>query len=253
MKLLIIFALLCVALSARAAAVPVESDAVVVEETKTAPEEAVEVEAPAAEEAVEVEAPAAEEAVEVEAPVAEEAVEVEAPVAEEKLRDAPEEDVPTEAVKEVAAAPEAARRFCPDGWFSYQSKCYMFVNTPRSWFGAEEHCNELGASLASASSSPEYRYLQQITRTANRATAWIGGFYLQVRERVARHRILDVDRPLRNVLHQLVQPEHRNQQLLHVPAICCGPGLEEPRMWHTIPIHLRAQLSLLVNKILLIA
>ncbi|KAM9398510.1 ladderlectin-like [Salvelinus alpinus] len=73
----------------------------------------------------------------------------------------------------------AARRFCPDGWFSYQSKCYMFVNTPRSWFGAEEHCNELGASLASASSSPEYRYLQQITRTANRATAWIGGFYLQ--------------------------------------------------------------------------
>ncbi|XP_029605358.1 ladderlectin-like isoform X2 [Salmo trutta] len=129
MKVLIIFALLCVALSARAAAVPVESDAVAVEEPKSAPEEAVEVEAPAA---------------------------------EEKLSDGP-----------------AARRFCPDGWFSYQSKCYMFVNTPRSWFGAEEHCNELDASLASASSSPEYRYLQQITRTANRATAWIGGFYLQ--------------------------------------------------------------------------
>ncbi|XP_071000872.1 ladderlectin-like [Oncorhynchus clarkii lewisi] len=90
-----------------------------------------------------------------------------------------EEDVQTEAVEEVAAAPKAARSFCPDGWLSYQSKCYMFVNTPRSWFNAEEHCNELGASLASASSSPEYRYLQQITRTANRATAWIGGFYLQ--------------------------------------------------------------------------
>ncbi|XP_029612421.1 uncharacterized protein LOC115196060 isoform X2 [Salmo trutta] len=24
------------------------------------------------------------------------------------------------------------RRFCPDGWFSYQSKCFMFVNTPLS-------------------------------------------------------------------------------------------------------------------------
>ncbi|XP_041727994.1 ladderlectin-like [Coregonus clupeaformis] len=151
MKVLIIFALLCLALSARAAAVPVESDAVAVEEPKSAPEEAVEVEAPAA---------------------------------EEKLSDAPGvlSEAENEAVEEVAAAAleaKAARRFCPDGWFSYQSKCYMFVNTPRSWFQAEEHCNELGASLASAGSSPEYRYLQQITRTANRATAWIGGFYLQ--------------------------------------------------------------------------
>ncbi|XP_029605359.1 uncharacterized protein LOC115191670 [Salmo trutta] len=100
MKVLIIFALLCVALSARAAAVPVESDAVAVEEPKSAPEEAVEVEAPAA---------------------------------EEKLSDGPEEDAQTEAVEEVAVAPKAARRFCPDGWFSYQSKCYMFVNNPRSW------------------------------------------------------------------------------------------------------------------------
>uniref|UniRef100_A0A673W3N3 Ladderlectin-like n=1 Tax=Salmo trutta TaxID=8032 RepID=A0A673W3N3_SALTR len=136
MKVLIIFALLCVALSARAAAVPVESDAVAVEEPKSAPEEAVEVEAPAA---------------------------------EEKLSDGPGvfSEAEIEAVEVVAAAPKD------------KSKCYMFVNTPRSWFGAEEHCNELDASLASASSSPEYRYLQQITRTANRATAWIGGFYLQ--------------------------------------------------------------------------
>uniref|UniRef100_A0A6Q2YZQ9 C-type lectin domain-containing protein n=1 Tax=Esox lucius TaxID=8010 RepID=A0A6Q2YZQ9_ESOLU len=71
------------------------------------------------------------------------------------------------------------RMFCPDGWFSYQSKCYIFVNTPLTWFDAEKHCNELGASLASTGSSSEYRYLQQITRTANKASAWIGGFYLQ--------------------------------------------------------------------------
>uniref|UniRef100_A0A4W5PVB4 C-type lectin domain-containing protein n=1 Tax=Hucho hucho TaxID=62062 RepID=A0A4W5PVB4_9TELE len=65
--------------------------------------------------------------------------------------------------EELIAAPKAARRFCSDGWFSYQSKCYMFVNTPRSWNIA------MNWNL----------YLQQITRTANRATAWIGGFYLQ--------------------------------------------------------------------------
>lgn len=72
------------------------------------------------------------------------------------------------------------------------SSTLLFMCRPTVWVCArvsplasrlffQEHCNELGASLASAGSSPEYRYLQQITRTANRATAWIGGFYLQVK------------------------------------------------------------------------
>ncbi|KAL1023837.1 hypothetical protein UPYG_G00046950 [Umbra pygmaea] len=101
-------------------------------------------------------------------------------------------DVPVEvsnSVQEVRVAVEdpepkklsntSARLSCPDGWFSFQSKCFLFVRTPMSWFDAENYCNEFGASLASSGSSPEYRYLQQMTRTAGKESAWIGGFYLQ--------------------------------------------------------------------------
>ncbi|XP_010886778.2 struthiocalcin-1-like isoform X2 [Esox lucius] len=105
---------------------------------------------------------------------------VETPAPENNLGDTTgfsEEEVQSQDVEELA--PRSVRMFCPDGWFSYQSKCYIFVNTPLTWFDAEKHCNELGASLASTGSSSEYRYLQQITRTANKASAWIGGFYLQ--------------------------------------------------------------------------
>ncbi|XP_028974320.2 ladderlectin isoform X2 [Esox lucius] len=116
--------------------------------------------------------PVGSEAVAADAPkgVPEEAVKFEVQALEGNLND-------SEA--EIEDAGPQVRMFCPDGWFNYESKCYIFVNTPLSWFEAEKHCNEFGASLASTGSSSEYRYLQQITRTANRASAWIGGFYLQ--------------------------------------------------------------------------
>ncbi|XP_028974319.2 ladderlectin isoform X1 [Esox lucius] len=141
MKVLLIVALLCVAHS-KAAAVPVGSEAVAADAPKGVPEEAVKFEV--------------------------QALEGNLNDSEAEIEDAGPQVVFT-----------TVRMFCPDGWFNYESKCYIFVNTPLSWFEAEKHCNEFGASLASTGSSSEYRYLQQITRTANRASAWIGGFYLQ--------------------------------------------------------------------------
>ncbi|XP_073332167.1 ladderlectin-like [Pagrus major] len=75
----------------------------------------------------------------------------------------PEESVPV---------PKNARlNFCPDGWFSHGSRCFMFVNTPMNWYSAEEHCNSQGAHLASVTSPREYSFLQQITQTAGQSIA----------------------------------------------------------------------------------
>ncbi|KAL3966450.1 regenerating islet-derived protein 4 [Sarotherodon galilaeus] len=69
--------------------------------------------------------------------------------------------------------------FCPDGWFSYGSRCFKFINSPKSWISAEEYCNSLGGNLASVANPREYSFLQQMTQTAGRTTAWLGGFWLQ--------------------------------------------------------------------------
>ncbi|XP_038589580.1 ladderlectin-like isoform X2 [Micropterus salmoides] len=79
------------------------------------------------------------------------------------------------------AAPESRFNFCPDGWFSHGSRCFMFINTPMSWYSAEEHCNSLGAHLASVTNPREHSFLQQITQTAGQSIAWLGGFNLQGR------------------------------------------------------------------------
>ncbi|TWW80123.1 hypothetical protein D4764_10G0011530 [Takifugu flavidus] len=68
-----------------------------------------------------------------------------------------------------------------DGWFTHNYRCYIFVNSPMNWYSAKDHCNSLGAHLASVSSPREYSFLQQMTKTASQSTAWLGGFYLQGR------------------------------------------------------------------------
>ncbi|KAG8014978.1 hypothetical protein GBF38_022204 [Nibea albiflora] len=53
---------------------------------------------------------------------------------------APAEDnqkAPVEAPKEEMAAAPARFNFCPDGWFSYGSRCFKFVNSAMSWYNAE--------------------------------------------------------------------------------------------------------------------
>lgn len=114
---------------------------------------------------------------------------VAAPEMEDKMMTKEEASVPEDSVpvprnalqSEEAAAPESRYNFCPQGWFSLGSRCFLLVNTPMTWYSAEEYCNSLGAHLASVTNSREYSFLQQITRTTGQTLAWIGGFSLQGR------------------------------------------------------------------------
>ncbi|KAL7404427.1 hypothetical protein ABVT39_014586 [Epinephelus coioides] len=69
--------------------------------------------------------------------------------------------------------------FCPDGWLQHGSRCFRVISTPMSWYRAEEHCNMLGAHLASATNPREYSFLQQIAGIGSSNAAWLGGFNLQ--------------------------------------------------------------------------
>ncbi|KAK2844300.1 hypothetical protein Q5P01_010959 [Channa striata] len=109
-----------------------------------------------------------------------------APELEEKMKNQ-EKPVPKDSVPvpinaqmlEQEAAPEVAFSFCPNGWFSHDSLCFLFVHTSMTWLKAEEHCNSLGGNLASVTSSRQYSFLQMIAQTAGQSVAWLGGFNLQ--------------------------------------------------------------------------
>ncbi|CDQ74434.1 unnamed protein product [Oncorhynchus mykiss] len=79
----------------------------------------------------------------------------------------------------------APRRFCPDRWFSYQSKCFHDIMNNIYCINEHPQCNHVCqiCKFKTLYVKSTVCYLQQITRTANRATAWIAGFNLQLRER----------------------------------------------------------------------
>ncbi|XP_059187552.1 ladderlectin-like [Centropristis striata] len=84
---------------------------------------------------------------------------------------APEDSVP---------APRNARfNLCPNGWYSHESRCFLYSQTAMTWHRAEEYCNSLGANLASVTNPREYIFLQQITQNARQSSVWLGGFQLQ--------------------------------------------------------------------------
>ncbi|XP_041705412.1 ladderlectin-like [Coregonus clupeaformis] len=91
----------------------------------------------------------------------------------------------------VAFAADRARP-CPKGWFQFNSRCFMFVETKRTWPDAERHCmflganlvsvqntvKYLGANLASVHSSEESQFLQAVVliKTGDFPLTWIGGY-----------------------------------------------------------------------------
>ncbi|XP_041821689.1 galactose-specific lectin nattectin-like [Chelmon rostratus] len=67
--------------------------------------------------------------------------------------------------------------YCPYGWSRFGKRCFIFINSPRSWVEAEAYCLFEGANLASIHSYEESHFIQSLTRgyTYDFPEAWIGG------------------------------------------------------------------------------
>ncbi|XP_021166230.2 ladderlectin [Fundulus heteroclitus] len=66
---------------------------------------------------------------------------------------------------------------CPHGWSSFGYRCFLFIDTPKTWPGAEFYCQFEGANLASVHSYEENHFIQTLTRgdTHSFPETWIGG------------------------------------------------------------------------------
>ncbi|XP_015282692.1 PREDICTED: snaclec bitiscetin subunit beta-like [Gekko japonicus] len=68
---------------------------------------------------------------------------------------------------------------CRDGWFSYMGQCYLFVQEPKTWEGAERACQRAvnGGHLTSIVSAEHNDFLVRLATHAGHRTAqfWTGG------------------------------------------------------------------------------
>ncbi|XP_046894040.1 ladderlectin-like [Hypomesus transpacificus] len=70
-----------------------------------------------------------------------------------------------------------SRSRCPSGWTGYGSRCFLFVDSERTWATAERYCIHFSANLASVHSSEEYHFLQEVVRreSGDFSYVWLGG------------------------------------------------------------------------------
>ncbi|XP_029912480.1 ladderlectin-like [Myripristis murdjan] len=69
-----------------------------------------------------------------------------------------------------------SRSSCPPGWSQHGSRCFIFINSPRSWAQAERYCLHLSANLVSIHSAEEHHFIQELVRrsTGGFPQTWIG-------------------------------------------------------------------------------
>ncbi|XP_060091052.1 snaclec bitiscetin subunit beta-like [Heteronotia binoei] len=90
---------------------------------------------------------------------------------------------PPVATEAPPALPEEPASFCQggcrDGWFSYMGQCYLFVQDPKTWEGAERVCQSLvsGGHLTSIASADHNDFLVSLAASTGHQTAqfWTGG------------------------------------------------------------------------------
>ncbi|XP_021239186.1 C-type lectin domain family 2 member D-like isoform X2 [Numida meleagris] len=60
---------------------------------------------------------------------------------------------------------------CPNAWVGFQGKCHYFSDTESDWNSSREHCQRLGASLATIDTVEERAFMLRYQGPAN---CWIG-------------------------------------------------------------------------------
>ncbi|XP_038135446.1 snaclec coagulation factor IX-binding protein subunit A-like [Cyprinodon tularosa] len=110
---------------------------------------------------------------------AEEQKPLEAALDVQTLETAAEPEAALDVQAEESAPEQAHFSVCPAGWSAFESRCYKLIKSYKTWFDAEEYCNELGAQLASVTDPRQKTYLNGLLEAEGQSGAWLGGFYLQ--------------------------------------------------------------------------
>ncbi|XP_044040266.1 ladderlectin-like isoform X5 [Siniperca chuatsi] len=68
--------------------------------------------------------------------------------------------------------------YCPHGWSRFGKRCFIFIDSPKTWAEAENYCLFEGANLASIHSDEENHFIQDLTRGDSHdfPETWIGGY-----------------------------------------------------------------------------
>uniref|UniRef100_A0A665TC85 C-type lectin domain-containing protein n=1 Tax=Echeneis naucrates TaxID=173247 RepID=A0A665TC85_ECHNA len=71
-----------------------------------------------------------------------------------------------------------SHHYCPSGWTFFEQRCFIFIDSPKTWTDAEIYCQFEGANLASIHSYEENHFVMSLTRgdTNSFPLTWIGGF-----------------------------------------------------------------------------
>uniref|UniRef100_A0A3Q1FG15 C-type lectin domain-containing protein n=1 Tax=Acanthochromis polyacanthus TaxID=80966 RepID=A0A3Q1FG15_9TELE len=68
------------------------------------------------------------------------------------------------------------RRGCPTSWYSFNGRCYKYISSPKTWFGAQVHCASQGANLVSIHTSHEQNFVTALISSFDYSArpTWIG-------------------------------------------------------------------------------
>ncbi|XP_039678874.1 galactose-specific lectin nattectin-like [Perca fluviatilis] len=87
------------------------------------------------------------------------------------------EEIPNTKTPPGVTRVQCGRNSCPKDWSRLGKRCFVFIDSPKTWSEAEGYCLFEGANLASVHSNEENNFIRILTRgdTHKFPLTWIGG------------------------------------------------------------------------------